>query len=82
MRTILRILVLFILPAMMYSQCAINQFSSPSQFVENNSKLMLSKPEVTDLTIVPVGNLPAGGYLCSIIQNDKPIQSTRFILVK
>jgi hypothetical protein len=49
-----------------------------------NGKALQQIPleNTNDYLVVPVTNLPAGGYLCSIIQNDKPIQSARFIVVK
>ena len=52
-----------------------------SPFADANQPKSARK-NTNDYLVVPVTNLPAGGYLCSIIQNDKPIQSARFIVVK
>ncbi|NCA76055.1 MAG: T9SS type A sorting domain-containing protein [Alphaproteobacteria bacterium] len=53
MITSLRILFLFMLPCMMYSQSEIYQLSYPPQTNENSSRTIMLKPEVTDLTIAP-----------------------------
>ena len=46
---------------------------------ETNWKTLQQIPieNSNDYLVVPDTNLPAGGYLCSIIQNDKPIQCAR-----
>lgn len=36
----------------------------------------------SDYLVVPVTGLPAGGYVCTISQNNRPVQSARFIVVK
>lgn len=53
MKTSLRILCLFMLPGMIFSQSEIYQLIFPLQTNENCSRTRIFKPEVTDLTIVP-----------------------------